>query len=814
MANGDGITPMVEKLRDTTDMLEEEQDVQIAAPGTIASPEDMDFEIEVVEEEDGGVIVDFAPQDELEIDEGDFYRNLAEDMDDAVLGTLSNDLQGQYEGNKETRKEWMDTYSEGLKLLGFHYEERTQPFRGATGVTHPLLAEAATQFQAQAYNELLPPDGPVRTMVMGALTKDKEQQAQRVKEFMNYYLTSVMEEFTPEFDQMLFYLPLAGSTFKKVYYDAALDRPVSTFVPAEHLVVPYETSNLETCPIITHVVPMSANDLRKQQLSGFYRDVELEPQQATDNEVQKEINRIEGVDPSSSVNYDVNLLEFHVELDIEGFEDLDDANEPTGIKLPYIVTISEEKGTVLSIRRNYAEDDANKEKINYFVHYKFLPGFGFYGLGLIHTIGGLSRTATAALRQLIDAGTLSNLPAGFKARGLRVRDDADPLQPGEFRDVDAPGGAIRDSLMPLPFKGPDTVLFQLLGFVVDAAQRFATITDMKVGDGNQAAAVGTTVAMLEQGARVMSAVHKRLHYAMRKEFKILARVMHEFLPQEYPYSVPGGEQTIMAQDFDDRIDVIPVSNPNIFSQAQRIALAQSQLELAMQAPQLHNQQEAFRRMYEALGVRDIDSVLKAPDLEEPQPKDPAQENVDALEEIELQAFEGQDHDAHIMAHLTFMAGGMVQQMPNVIVALQKHVLEHVKLKAREQAAIQFVEQNQGQPATEDQMLQVEAMVAQIIAQELTAVRQLSQQIMGGGQEEGPDPLIALKQQEIDIKGQKTQADIANDQSKLTLDEQKLQERSRQFDDRLESQENQTAARISASDRREMMRLRQKEGETP
>ena len=814
MANGEGTTPMVERLRDSTDMLEVEQDVQIAAPGTFASPDDVDFEIEVMEEEDGGVIVDFAPQDEVMIDEGDFYRNLAEDIDDVVLGTLSADLQGQFEGNKETRKEWMDTYSEGLKLLGFHYEERTQPFRGATGVTHPLLAEAATQFQAQAYNELLPPDGPVRTMVMGALTKEKEQQAQRVKEFMNYYITDVMEEFTPEFDQMLFYLPLAGSTFKKVYYDAALERPVSTFVPAEHLVVPYETSNLETCPIITHVVPMSANDLRKQQLAGFYRDVELEPQQASDNEVQKEINKIEGVDPSSTVNYDVNLLEFHVELDLEGFEDLDDEDEPTGIKLPYIVTISEEKGTILAIRRNYAEDDPNKAKIAYFVHYKFLPGFGFYGLGLIHTIGGLSRTATAALRQLIDAGTLSNLPAGFKARGLRVRDDADPLQPGEFRDVDAPGGAIRDSLMALPFKGPDTTLFQLLGFVVDAAQRFATITDLKVGDGNQGAAVGTTVAMLEQGARVMSAVHKRLHYAMRREFKILARVMHEFLPQEYPYSVPGGDQTIMAQDFDDRIDVVPVSNPNIFSQAQRIALAQSQLELAMQAPQLHNQQEAFRRMYEALGVRDIDSVLKAPDMEEPQPKDPAQENVDALEEIELKAFEGQDHDAHIMAHLTFMASGMVQQLPNVIVALQKHVLEHVKLKAREQAAIQFVQQNQGQPATEDQMLQVEAMVAQIIAQEMTAVRELGQQIMGGGQEEGPDPLIALKQQEIDIKGQKTQADIANDQAKLGLDEQKLQERSRQFDDRLESQENQTAARISASDRREMMRLRQKEGETP
>ena len=813
MANGND----VERLRDTPEMLEVEQDVQIAAPGTFASPDDMDFEetqIEIVEEDDGGVIVDFAPQEETFIDEGDFYRNLAEDMDDVVLGTMSSDLQGQYEGNKETRKEWMDTYSEGLKLLGFKYEERTEPFRGATGVTHPILAEAATQFQAQAYNELLPPGGPVRTVVMGAPTKEKEQQATRVKEYMNYCLTEVMEEYTPEFDQMLFYLPLAGSTFKKVYYDAALDRPVSTFVPAENLVVPYETSNLETCPIITHVVPMSENDLRKQQIAGFYRDVELRPQQTPDNEVRQEINKIEGVDPSSTVNYDVTLLEFHVELDLEGFEDIDEGGEPTGIKLPYVVTISEEKGTVLSIRRNYREGDPQKKKIAYFVHYKFLPGFGFYGLGLIHTIGGLSRTATASLRQLIDAGTLSNLPAGFKARGLRVRDDADPLQPGEFRDVDAPGGAIRDSLMPLPFKGPDTTLFQLLGFVVDAAQRFATITDMKVGDGNQQAAVGTTVALLEQGARVMSAVHKRLHYAMRNEFKILARVMHESLPQEYPYSVAGGEQTIMAQDFDDRVDVFPVSNPNIFSQAQRIALAQSQLELAIQAPELHNSQEAFRRMYEALGVRDIDSILKAPELEEPLPKDPAQENVDALESTELKAFEGQDHTAHITAHLTFMAGGMVQQLPEVVVSLQKHVLEHVKLKAREQAAIQFIQENQGQPATEDQMLQIETLVAQIIAQEMTALRQQSQQIAGGGEEEGPDPLIALKQQEIDIKGQKTQADIANDQAKLALEEQKVVQRGEHFEDRIESQEKQTAERIRASDRREMMRLREKLGETP
>ncbi len=558
----DPITSMVERLDPMTELSIEEQ-VEIAVPNSLRAKEIDTSTVEIIAEEDGSATVDFDPQPEVMVDEGNFYRNLAEELDDTALGSLTSELMSQYENNNETRKDWRDNYEKGLQLLGYKYEDRTEPFKGASGVTHPLLAEAATQFQAQAYNELLPPDGPVRTVIMGAIDKEKEQQAHRVKEFMNYYLMNVMQEYTPEFDQMLYYLPLAGSAFKKVYYDAALDRPVSTFIQATDLIVPYETSNLETCPIITHRIDMSVNDLRKQQVAGFYRDVDIVPNSATPDEVRKEMNKIEGVEPSQG-NYDTTILEFHVELDLDGFEHKDEEGETTGIKLPYIVTICEDMSTILSIRRNYLEDSKEFLKIEYFIHYKFLPGFGFYGLGLIDTIGGLATTATASLRQLIDAGTLSNLPAGFKARGLRVRDDADPLQPGEFRDVDAPGGAIRDSLMPLPFKGPDTVLFQLLGFVVDAAQRFATITDMKVGDGNQNAAVGTTVAMLEQGARVMSAIHKRLHYAMRKEFKILARVMHEFLPQEYPYDVAGATPQIMAQDFDDRIDVVPVSNPNIF----------------------------------------------------------------------------------------------------------------------------------------------------------------------------------------------------------------------------------------------------------
>lgn len=809
MANGEGVMPMVEQVDEPIELTIEEQ-VDIAVPNALGDSPREGMDIEITEDEEGGVIIDFDPSMQ-NIDEGDFNRNLAEEIDTGELGAVANELMGEFTANKSSRKEWEDTYREGLELLGFTYEERTMPFKGSTGVTHPLLAEAATQFQAQAFNEMLPPDGPVRTAVVGVSTKDKEQQARRVKEFMNYYITNVMEEYTPEFDQMLFYLPLAGSTFKKVYFDEGLNRVVSRFVPAENLVVPYETSSLETCPCITNVISMPLNQLRKLQVAGFYLDVPVLPGQEDSNEVTDEMDRIQGVE-SSSIDYDVTLLEFHVELNLNGFEDLDENEEETGIKLPYIVTVVENSGVVLSIRRNYAEDDEERKKIQYFVHYKFLPGFGFYGLGLIHTIGGLSRTATAALRQLIDAGTLSNLPAGFKARGMRIRDDSDPLQPGEFRDVDAPGGAIRDSLMPLPFKGPDSTLFQLLGFVVQAGQRFATITDLKVGDGNQQAAVGTTVAMLEQGSRVMSAVHKRLHYAMRREFKLLTRVMHESLPQEYPFSVEGGDQTIMAQDFDDRVDVVPVSNPNIFSQAQRIALAQSQLQMATQAPQMHNMHEAFRRMYDALGVKDVDKLLNTPSSEEPVPKDPAQENIDALDNVELKAFDGQNHDAHIVSHLLFSASPIAAQSPAIITALQKHVTEHVKIKSEEMAMMQFMQQSQGQPPTDDQLLDIEMMVAQNIAQELQNVRQLSMQIAGQAQpQQGPDPLIALKEREIGIKEQEAMADIQEGQIKLGLEREKMMERSRQFDDRLESQEAMTAKRLNAQAERELLRLRANRG---
>ena len=779
-------------------------EVELEVPGSMEPLTKVGFEgeaenmdIEITAEDDGGVTIDFEPMDQRGMSD-DFYANLAEEMPDRELSRIAGELLGEFDANKASRQEWEDAYANGLELLGFNYEERTQPFRGSSGVTHPLLAEAATQFQAQAFNELLPASGPVRTAIVGAETRDKQQQSQRVRQFMNYYITNVMEEYTPELDQMLFYLPLAGSTFKKVYFDENMGRAVSKFVPAEHLVVPYETSDLETCPNITQTLRISLNELRKKQISGFYLDIPVLPGQAEGDSVTDEINRIDGMTPNQ-IDYDCTLLECHVDLDIEGYEETDDDGEPTGIKVPYVVTISQDNGQILSIRRNYREDDDMKRKIQYFVHYKFLPGFGFYGLGLIHTIGGLSRTATAALRQLIDAGTLSNLPAGFKARGLRIRDDDDPLQPGEFRDVDAPGGAIRDSLMPLPFKGPDSTLFQLLGFVVDAGRRFATITDMKVGDGNQQAAVGTTIALLEQGSRVMSAVHKRLHYAMRLEFKILSRVMSESLPGEYPYSVEGADSAVKATDFDDRVDVIPVSDPNVFSQAQRIALAQTKLQLAGAAPDLHNMYEVYRDMYDALGVKDTDRIMKRVPDEEPTPKDPAQENIDVMDMVVLKAFQGQDHESHIMAHLIFGASPMVANMPAMAVALQKHCMEHVQIQAEEMAMMEM--RNQGPMAPEQQDMIMESIKAKFVAQGMQQLRQLSQQASG----QGPDPLVQLKEKELQLRAQAEQNDAQNDQAKLNLEAQNQRMRADQFQQRLASQERQTGARIDAAMQREFIK---------
>ena len=665
-----------------TQLTPEQETEQVIADTEILNPSG---ETEVLENEDGSVDIDFDPN-ALQNIQADHNSNLADFLPEDVLGSLGSELFENYQDYKNSRKEWERTYREGLDLLGFKYDQRTEPFQGASGATHPVLAEAVTQFQALAYKELLPAEGPVRTQILGLSTPEKEQQSSRVKDFMNYQIMDQMKEYEPEFDQMLFYLPLAGSSFKKVYYDEILGRAVSKFVPAEDLIVPYSATSLDDAESIIHVVKISENEMRKQQVAGFYRDIELKPGDVQESEVTQKERELEG--KTKSRNEDIfNLLEYHVNLDLEGFEDVGQDGEPTGIKLPYIVTIEENSTEILSIRRNYEINDPKKTKIQYFVHFKFLPGLGFYGFGLIHMIGGLSRTATAALRQLLDAGTLSNLPAGFKQRGIRIRDDAQSIQPGEFRDVDAPGGNIKDAFMMLPFKEPSQTLLQLMGVVVTAGQRFASIADLQVGDGNQQAAVGTTVALLERGSRTMSAIHKRIYAALKQEFKLLARVFKLYLPAEYPYDVVGGQNTIKQSDFDDRVDILPVADPNIFSQTQRISLAQTELQLAQSNPGIHNMYNAYRHMYEALGVKDIDQVLIRP--QPPQPKDPALEHIDALAGKPFQAFPGQDHRAHITAHLNFMATNMARNNTVIMAALEKNIFEHISLMAQEQVEVEF-----------------------------------------------------------------------------------------------------------------------------
>ena len=598
---------------------------QIRTKVDLPGPEEQAQEIQLPEEaqkgpiemtptEDGGMEIDFDPA-AMAMQQGagnDINANLADFLEPNVLDPIGSEMTQNYEDFKSSRDDWEQAYMKGLDLLGFKYEDRTEPFQGASGATHPVLAEAVTQFQSLAYKELLPADGPVRTRVLGKPDKLKSDQAERVKEFMNYQLMCEMKEYEPEFDQMLFNLPLAGSAFKKVYYDQNMGRCVSKFVPAEDLVVPYSSTSLEDADTIIHVIKMPANEMRKLQVSGFYLDVELGTPAYNEDEIETEKNELEGV---STTNKDevFTLLECHVELDLDGFQDMNEqTGEATGIKLPYIVTVEEGKQQVLAIRRNFNPQDPTRQRKDYFVHFKFLPGLGFYGFGLIHMIGGLSRTATAALRQLLDAGTLSNLPAGFKMRGIRGRDEAQPLQPGEFRDVDAPGGRLDDAFKILPFKEPSQTLLALMGQVVSGAQRFASIADMQVGDGNQSAAVGTTVALLERGSRVMSAIHKRLYASMKKEFMLLSDCFATYLPPNYPYDVVGGQRQIKQSDFDARVDIIPVADPNIFSQTQRIQLAQTGLQMAMSNPGMHNLYTAYRSMYEALGVKDIDMLLPPP----------------------------------------------------------------------------------------------------------------------------------------------------------------------------------------------------------
>ena len=750
--------------------------------------------IEVKPTEDGGAEIDFDPQ-AMAMEMGESQGNLAEVLEEDVLDPLGSEMLNSYEDYKASRDDWEQSYIKGLDLLGFKYEDRTEPFQGASGATHPVLAEAVTQFQSLAYKELLPANGPVRTRIIGKHTKEKEDQAERVKEFMNYQLMCEMPEYEPEVDQMLFNLPLAGSTFKKVYYDSVLGRCVSKFVPAEDLVVPYSATSLEEAESIMHVIKMTANELRKLQVGGFYRDIDLGTPAYHEDEVKEEKQDISGV---STTNKDeiFTLVECHVDLDLDGFQDMGQDGEPTGIKLPYIVTVEESSGEVLSIRKNYSDNDPLKKRTEYFVHFKFLPGLGFYGFGLIHMIGGLSRTATAALRQLLDAGTLSNLPAGFKMRGIRIRDEAQPLQPGEFRDVDAPGGNLKDAFQMLPYKGPDGTLLSLMGTVVAAGQRFASIADMQVGDGNQSAAVGTTVALLERGSRVMSAIHKRLYAAMKKEFMLISNVFADYLPPNYPYDVVGGQRQIKQTDFDQRIDVIPVADPNIFSQTQRITMAQTQLQMALSMPKMHNLYNAYRDMYEALGIKNIDAILPPPSP--PQPMDPSVEHMMALSQKSFKAFPGQDHTAHMKAHISFMGTQLARTNPNILAAVQKNILEHISLMAQEQVQLEFKEEMAQVKEMTAQMQQMGAMNPQMMQQN-PQMMQMTQQIKSLSekiesrkailvaettaeymQEEKKvlnqidnDPLLRLKADEVQIRAREEQRRRDADEEKSNLDRLRL-----------------------------------------
>ena len=773
----------------------------------IPSPEELQVEIEqtqkdpqepvdVQQNEDGSVDINFDPS-QVNLEQGqNHFSNLAELLPDNILTPIGQELSANYQDYKSSRSDWERAYTSGLDLLGFKYENKSEPFKGASGATHPVLAEAVTQFQSLAYKELLPAGGPVRTQIIGLPTPDREQQSQRVKDFMNYTIMSEMKEYEAEFDQMLFYLPLSGSAFKKVYYDEVMGRAVSKFVPADDLVVPYTATSLDDAEAIIHMVKMSENELRKQQVGGFYRDIELNPSYVNESESTKKERELDGTKKGKDEKV-FTLLECHVNLDIDGFNDVSAEGEATGIKLPYIVTIEEGSKEILSIRRNYEIGDSTKSKINYFVHFKFLPGLGFYGFGLIHMIGGLSRTATSALRSLLDAGTLSNLPAGFKMRGIKMRDESQAIQPGEFRDVDAPGGNLRDAFMTLPFKEPSQTLLSLMGVVVQAGQRFASIADLQVGDGNQQAAVGTTVAMLERGSRTMSAIHKRLYASMKKEFSLLGRVFKLYLPPIYPYDVIGGQRQIKQSDFDDRVDILPVADPNIFSQTQRISLAQTEMQLAASNPAIHNQYEVYRNMYEALGVKDIDLILKKP--QPPTPKDPALEHIDALGGKPFQAFPGQDHQSHITAHLSFMQTNMVKNAPVVGAAIQKNILEHISLMSQEQIELEFknelpqlaqmMQMSQQNPQLQQQAMamqqRIEARKAELIAEMMEEYMKEETKITS---KFGNDPIAMLRARELDLQAQENSRKKQEGEDRINLDRMKAMMNKDTQEEKLEQNE--------------------------
>ena len=736
--------------------------------------------------EDGGMIIDFDSASE---DSGEeFNDNLAEHMDDSALQSLGSELVGYYMGDKESRKDWEDTYIKGLDQLGLKIENRTDPWDGACGVFHPLLTEAVVRFQAQAITEVFPPKGPVRTQIIGTVDAEKEQQANRVKDYLNYLLTDKMTEYRIETEKLLFSLPLAGSAFRKVYFDHNMDRPCSMFVPAEDFVVSYGASDLSTCERATHVMKKTANEVRKLQVNGFYRDVKLSSPSDVVDDIQEKYNQLTG----DNANYDYDqrhtLLEMMVNLDLEDFPDMKDG-EPTGIALPYIVTIELASRTILSIRRNWYEDDEQKMPRQHFVHYQYLPGLGFYGFGLIHLIGGIAKSATSLLRQLVDAGTLSNLPGGLKARGLRIKGDDTPIMPGEFRDVDIPGGAIRDNITFLPYKEPSSVLYQLLDNLVEEGRRFASVADMKVADMNNQAPVGTTLAILERSMKVMGAVQARIFASMKQELKILTGIVRDFGPTEYPYATEG--QELLPEDFDDKIDVIPVADPNASTTAQRIMQYQAALQLAQQAPQMYNMAELHRQMLEVLGIRDPDSIVPLED--DIEPLNPVSENMNILNETPVKAFMYQDHEAHIQTHMAMADDPKIKELigqsPNanaIMGAFAEHVTEHIGFQYRRE-----IEEQLGvplpppeEPLPEDIEVRLSKLVAEAAQRVLN--KDLAEQRQQEIQEKMEDPVIQQRERELDIREQDVQRKMKADAEKIATDIKKI-----------ESQEKIAGAKIGA-----------------
>ena len=759
---------------------------------------ELDIEVETTETDDGGMIIDFDPSSS-QMTDASFDSNLVDFIDEDELSSIGNELLSAYQSDKDSRSDWEETYVKGLDQLGLKIEERTTPWSGACGVFHPMLSEAVIKFQSQAISEIFPASGPVRTKIVGTIDSSKEKQSQRVQDYLNYLLTYEMSEYRSETEKMLFSLPLAGSAFRKIYFDPTLNRPSGIFVPAEDVVVNYGASDLETCERATHVMKKSSNDVRKMQVNGFYRDIELPDATPTSSDITKKYNEMTG--ESESYDYDTRhtILEMQVDLDIKGFEDKDANGQDTGIALPYVVTMDSPSGIILSIRRNYYEDDQAKLRRMHFVHYQYLPGLGFYGFGLIHMIGGLAKSATSILRQLVDAGTLSNLPGGLKARGLRIKGDDSPIMPGEFRDVDVPGGAIRDNITFLPYKEPSGTLFSLLQNIVEEGKRFASIADMKTSDMNSQAPVGTTLALLERNMKVMSAVQARLHASMKREFEILVGVIKDFTEPAYPYEVEEGQQ-IKVQDFDARVDVLPVSDPNAATMAQRIMQYQAAMQLAQQAPQLYDLAQLHRQMLEVLGIKDAETII--PPQGEVPPVDPVTAVQNILNGKPVQAYEFQDHQAHIQTLTSAQQDpnvqAKVQQSPNAQViqsAGSDYIMQHLSLQFREQ-----VEREMGvelPPVGEPLPADVEKRIASLVAEaaQRVATTNAAQAEQARIQEQAQDPIILAKQKELEIKETQVKGKIKIDESKLAIDAAKAVANKELEEQRIKAQQEATGLKM-------------------